>query len=417
MSNFHDPLKHVRFLQHALSQDKKPMGIFLAAGCPLSVKAPSGNTPLIPDVAGLTTHINGTLSSTKGTSKNDYDKLLAELGKANKSDKNIEEILSFIRALKDVSSGGDVRGFSESVLTDLERKICSEIVKKLDVSLPNTETPYHKLGSWISIDRAKPIEIFTTNYDLLIEQAFEELSIPYFDGFVGSRQSFFDLRAIEDDLMPKHWTRFWKIHGSINWFQNKKKEIFRSSKTEEIDSAHLIYPSHLKYEQSRKMPYLALLDQLSRFLRQPSSLLIISGYSFNDYHLNDTILNALRSNPNTMVIALLWGTFTYSDEKTAEVKLRYPNAMQLASQRPNLALWSLDEAVIGTTRGSWRIQKEYDPEENPGSCINVIEEPIKDAAGKETDEKRKKYELKLGDFAVFGDFLQALIGNTESSPI
>ena len=47
-------------------------------------------------------------------------------------------------------------------------------------------------------------------------------------------------------------------------------------------SSHLIYPSHLKYEQSRKMPYLAMIDQLNRFIRQPNSLLIVSGYSFND---------------------------------------------------------------------------------------------------------------------------------------
>lgn len=55
------------------------------------------------------------------------------------------------------------------------------------------------------------------------------------------------------------------------------------------DASHLIYPSHLKYEESRKMPYLALIDQLNRFIRKKSSLLILSGYSFNDGHLNDAI--------------------------------------------------------------------------------------------------------------------------------
>jgi hypothetical protein len=31
-----------------------------------------------------------------------------------------------------------------------------------------------------------PLEVFTVNYDLLIEEAFEEFLVPYFDGFVGT---------------------------------------------------------------------------------------------------------------------------------------------------------------------------------------------------------------------------------------
>lgn len=100
--------------------------------------------------------------------------------------------------------------------------VCSKIVQKLDVVLPGLETPYHRLCKWMrSIDRKVAVEIFTTNYDLLIEQALDDLEIPYFDGFVGSRRSFFDLRAVEDNLIPRHWSRLWKIHGSINWYQEQ----------------------------------------------------------------------------------------------------------------------------------------------------------------------------------------------------
>ncbi|MCZ8488372.1 SIR2 family protein [Vibrio lentus] len=42
-------------------------------------------------------------------------------------------------------------------------------------------TPYHDLCTWIgSIDRRMPIELFTTNYDLLLEEALEDEEIPYF---------------------------------------------------------------------------------------------------------------------------------------------------------------------------------------------------------------------------------------------
>ena len=412
--SIHDPAKHIKFLRQSLSQDKKPVGFFLSAGCPLAVSMPKEDWPLIPDVERLTKFIHSELKAKDNEKKNNYDKLLEELGKANKNVNNIEDILSFIRGLKEVCAGGEVRGFCEEDLTELEKNICEKIVSKLDVYLPNNQSPYHKLASWVnSIDREKPIEIFTTNYDLLMEQAFDELTVPYFDGFVGSRQSFFDLRALEDNLIPKHWTRLWKIHGSINWFQKENKEVFRSSQTKENGASYLIYPSHLKYEQSRKMPYLALIDQLNRFLRQPSSLLILCGYSFNDFHLNDTIVNALKANPTTMVIAFLFDTLTYENGEKKTI-VRYPHALKLAEQRSNLAIWCYDEAVIGTVRGSWKPTKDFDEEDNLGRCIEFIQEKKKDEKGDETDETILKYQIRLGDFMKLGDFLQALIGYNQT---
>lgn len=211
------------------------------------------------------------------------------------------------------------------------------------------------------------------------------------------------MRAVEDNLIPKHWTRLWKIHGSINWFQKENKEVYRSSLTKANGDSYMIYPSHLKYEQSRKMPYLALIDQLNRFIRQPNSLLVITGYSFNDQHLNDTIINALRANPNSMAIALLFETMTY--EKDGEITERYPEGIKRAEKRNNLALWSYDEAIIGTVRGKWKIPLEMEDEDNLANCIHKI--PSK-------EESEEKNLLKLGDFSKFGEFLQALIGYNQT---
>ncbi|WP_445735312.1 SIR2 family protein [Mariniflexile sp.] len=391
----HDPIKHIKFLRQTLSQDKKPLGFFISAGCPLAVNMPEDKWPLIPDVAKLTQFVTDELKS-KTEEKNNFDKLIDEVILSNLKSNNIEDILSFLRGLKEVSVGNSVRGFTKENLVELEKNICDKIVEKLEVNLPDKDTPYHKLAQWISIDREKPIEVFTTNYDLLLEEAFEDLSIPYFDGFVGSRQSFFDLRAVEDNLIPKHWTRLWKIHGSINWFQKENKEVYRSSLTKANGDSYLIYPSHLKYEQSRKMPYLALIDQLNRFIRLPNSLLIISGYSFNDQHLNDTIINALKSNPNSMAIALMFDTMTY--EKGGEIIERYPEAIERAKRRNNLALWSYDEAMIGTVRGKWKISDDIEDEDNLAECYD-----------------KKVHQLKLGNFSKLGDFLQALIGDKQTN--
>lgn len=399
MDNYHDPIRHLKYLRQSLSQDNEPIGFFISAGCPLSVTMPEDTWPLIPDVANLSIFINEQLKDNKK-----YSVLLAELKKAEKNIENIEDILSFLRSLLLVSKGGDVRGLCEKDLLDLERDICAEIVKKLDVNLPNGETPYHRLCKWIkSIDRKVAVELFTTNYDLLMEQALEDLEVPYFDGFVGSRRSFFDLRAVEDNLIPTHWSRLWKIHGSINWYQEKvgdQKKVYRSSEIKK-NASYLIYPSHLKYEESRKMPYLALIDQLNRFIRKKSSFLILSGYSFNDGHLNDTIINALKANPTAMVLGLMYDRYETKSGADDPVE-RYPAAYRLAEKQHNLNIWTYDKAIIGTNLGGWSKAPNGDGDLD---LLKFVCDP------KITDESAVSEDLiKLGDFSVLTDFLKKIIG-------
>lgn len=400
MSNYHDPVRHLEYLRQSLSQDKKPIGFFISAGCPLAVDMPKDEWPLIPDVKNLTKWINEQLIGNP-----EYEILLVELVKSKKDHNNIEDILSFLRGLQSVSVGGDVRGLSENNLLDLEKEICRKIVEKINVQLPDNKTPYHTLVRWISsIDRELPIEIFTTNYDLLLEEAMESLEVPYFDGFVGSIKSFFDLRAVENGKIPLHWTRLWKIHGSLNWYQDicvDNKRIYRSSEVKD-DATQLIYPSHLKYEQSRKMPYLALIDQLNKFIKQKSSLLILSGYSFNDDHLNDAIINALKSNPSAMVLALMFDTYSFENAKH-EIVDRYRNAYKLAKDRPNLNIWTYNKAIIGTNPGEWKQMKPTDEQ----AILKFIEsETISVVGVPDIIETR----IKLGDFNIFAEFLKTLIG-------
>ncbi len=404
MQHTHTAIRHLRYLRQSLSQDNESIGFFIAAGCPLSVKmADASLWPLIPDVATLTKHLNQVLSSDKR-----YSILLDIVKQSGKNPENIEHILSFVRSLLVVAIGGEVRGLTEADLKALEKNICAEIVKKIDVSLPDDNTPYHRLGNWIkSIDRKVAVEVFTTNYDLLLEQALETLEIPYFDGFVGSRRSFFDLRAVEDGLAPRHWTRLWKIHGSINWYQetiNDQKKVYRSSEVKS-DASHLIYPSHLKYEESRKMPYLALIDQLTRFIRKKSSFLIISGYSFSDEHLNDAIVNALKANPTAMVLALLHGSFNRPNGSDAEIEA-YPKAYILARNQHNLNIWTDDCAIIGTNAGPWTGITEQ--EEDDADLRHFIE-VISDGSSGHSPKRH----VKFGDFGVLTNFLKQIIGTSK----
>ena len=48
-----------------------------------------------------------------------------------------------------------------------------------------------------------------------------------FDGFVGCNQPFFSHESLtrSESAPGPTWTRLWKIHGSINWFQKENKEV------------------------------------------------------------------------------------------------------------------------------------------------------------------------------------------------
>src|SRR5690606_13114180 len=219
---------------------------------------------------------------------------------------------------------------------------------KVDRSLPDHVTPYIQLAKFIEPRRTNPVEIFTTNYDLLMEQALEEASVPYFDGFVGSRHPFFDLIAIEQDRIPARWARLWKLHGSINWRQ--KKSSNRVCRTRDLEDAEelLIHPSHRKYDDSRRMPYLALIDRLRNFLRgeaQPVAL-FIHGFSFSDEHLNAVLEEGMRANPQAACFA-----FQY-----AEID-NYPGALRLASRCPNFTVLARDCEVSRGIRRGWRISR------------------------------------------------------------
>jgi hypothetical protein len=211
---------------------------------------------------------------------------------------------------------------------------------------------------------------------------------------------------VEDGQIPTHWSRLWKIHGSINWVQeseNGRAQVHRSSEVKE-DASHLIYPSHLKYEESRKMPYLALMDQLSRFIRKKSSFLILSGYSFNDEHVNDTIVNALSANPTAMVLGLMYGN-SVKKNSIGEMIETYPNAYRLAKSQHNLNIWSFDKAIIGTNLGSWS-RSSIDDDANADLLQFIVSEQ---EAG---EEGKLRTSIKLGDFDVLTTFLQKIIGST-----
>lgn len=389
----HCPYRYTQMLQHALASGKMRVAFLFGAGCPMAIRIQDGakTKPLIPDIQVLTQMVKDEIG--------DKEKPLAcaavlekVVGQFDASDKpTVEHILTHIRLLVDVIKKNELGGLSRSGLQELDRTICAIITRCVSASIPNDQpfSPYHQFAKWVSaIPREHPLEIFTTNYDLLIEQALEDQKVPYFDGFIGSNRAFFDLPSMEHDKLPSRWARLWKLHGSINWWKTESGHIERRSVLDAVEQ-QMIYPSHLKYDQSRRLPYLAMLDRLKNFLAPGNgpAVLVTCGFSFADQHLNELILQSLRGNPSAVCYNLLYG----DKEDPA-----YSEACECAKQQPNIRLLARNGAIIGTVEAVWRSEPQ---EEHPLKSFIPHTTPSKEE-GTVAD-----HGVSLGDFASLGRFL------------
>ncbi len=191
----HCPYRRTTDLLQRLAPNKMRIGFFIGAGCSLSIRDADGKS-LIPDIAGLTKQVKDSLDSDdtlKALAQTAWDRVIAR----GIPTPTVEDVLSHIRTLKSLCGNGaksEIDGFSADILSKLDLAICEQVRTIVNKPIPTSDSPYHVLASWIqAIPRAKAVEIFTTNYDLSLEQALEEQLVPYFDGFVGSDSAFLDL--------------------------------------------------------------------------------------------------------------------------------------------------------------------------------------------------------------------------------
>jgi len=283
----------------------KQVGLLMGAGVSKACGLPNVDD-LTKDVREIITNIN-------------FTELL------NKED-NVETILNKAQQLKSlIQNDKKVNKLSLKDIKTIETDIKKTIFEKLSI-----EVKFDKLCSlviWLNfINREYEKEIFTLNYDLLLERALEEVSLPYFTGFIGNVKPFFISDSVDDFTglyIKKSWTKLWKLHGSLNFKKSTEEKIFIENNTNNEYENLLIYPSMDKYISSRKAPFISYLDRFRKYLLENEKVLIILGYSFGDDHVNDIIINGLNNNTRLSVFAFAYSEITFN--KGIEVLGIYPN--------------------------------------------------------------------------------------------
>ncbi len=343
----HNPQKFAANLSAKLATRSRHVCTFLGAG----VAKACG----LPDVADL------------------QKMVLAELAEPYKAlfgtqlaNRNLEQALSRVRRIAALLHGSagltaqhgkegepakeTIEGLSAEAAEKLDELVCQAIVKALNIDTANL-APMLDFAAWVGrCNYHSPLEIFTVNYDLLLEKALEEGQVPYFDGFVGTLTARFRTELVEPlqggDCMPSFFTRLWKLHGSLNWEWDEKHKILRRGNA--VANSAAIYPSDTKYDESRRMPFVVLQDRFRRALYQPETLTLISGYSFSDDHLNEIIYEAASRRERSEIVVLLFS------EIPTELAER-------AARTPNIQVVTGTEAIIGGIRGEWEkpLEDEY----------------------------------------------------------
>jgi hypothetical protein len=387
MSDTFNPLREAEELREQLGSDKRRLIVFLGAGASQAVG--------IDGVAQLTAHVRADLGT---SNQNHYDRLLNEAG----TPATVEGVLDRVRLCREMI-GEDLErtagGLKGKEAVELDRAICSSIYQRVKIQPPKGLKVHADFAAWLaSIERARPVEIFSTNYDLLIERGLEIAGAPYFDGFIGSVEPYFSDAAVDpdDDLssssnIPRRWIRLWKLHGSIGW-RPKVEPVTGARRTLRVPLAEpssnedvMIFPSREKYLDSRRLPFVALHDRLRRITANGECLLLVIGYSFSDQHINDIFFGNLRANNRFSLTALM---FDRLDKPAIQ-----QNLLKAAQGIRNLTAYGPDRALVGGTLHEWA----HPPQPPAG----VTKWPFWD------DTKK---EFALGDFANLPTFLQQFIG-------
>lgn len=192
------------------------------------------------------------------------------------------------------------------------------------------------------------LNIFTTNYDRLIEYGCDLVGLRPLDRFVGGLSPRFRASRLEIDMHynppgirgePRYLegvVKLTKLHGSIDW-QYVNREIRRvampfGDTTGEPQpvadpySSLIIYPNPAKDVETLEYPYAELFRDLAAALCRPNSALVTYGYGFGDDHINRVIEDML-SIPSTHLVVI---AFSDAGDRIATFLERVGRAAQIS---------------------------------------------------------------------------------------
>lgn len=239
----------------------------------------------------------------------------------------------------------------------------------------------------------KRVNVFTLNYDTLVEQAADGEGVVVMDGFVGTLRRVFRPESYDQDLyFPAETTEgrvhrldrvvhLYKLHGSITWsteppdWSDPYGIRAGDAAVAQSGSGVLIYPTPAKFGETLGMPYAELFRRFADAVVRPQSVLFVLGYGFGDDHVNAIIRQALAVPSFSLVIVDPNPSSTF---------------VQSLKEQRDRRIWILSGSTFGTFSGfvehvlpdlrdedvrlkvmaTWRAISSPSPPSSPGAETN-----------------------------------------------
>ena len=271
-----------------------------------------------------------------GSSKDSGGKLMGELWEeCNTEIESLEKTLPDIKTKSFYGTEPDIEAFisyitliektaDENKASELKKKR-EELEKKIrelcTLTLQKNKSPHIDFLNKITARKNNDsrVQIFTTNYDTLFEQAANEAGFVIIDGFSFTQPREFSGRWFDLDIVNREKTRLkqeesfiskvfhlYKLHGSLTWTKKDDGKIVQENNPNPL----MIYPSSEKYESSYEQPYFEMMSRFQQALRKEETLLIVIGFGFGDKHIRNVVLEAVNQNPSFQLLILNYGNIT-----------------------------------------------------------------------------------------------------------
>lgn len=202
------------------------------------------------------------------------------------------------------------------------------------------------------------IDVFTTNYDLVLEKFFEKNGRSYIDGF-GTQQP---VRRFNPELYKQSnaKVRLFKLHGSVNWFRFRYKDdkytdhvgIHAEGEIRHNTIAVDLYRDGWWYDRRPLIligTYNKMLEYTSGIFTSllcnfhdslnSTKILIVSGYSFGDKGINSIIIDWLYSSRDNKLIII------HPDEKQFLYNTRGSITKNWATWKKNLSVAFIENKI------------------------------------------------------------------------
>ena len=308
----------------------------------LSLLCGSGITNAINILAGAS---GGTTMGTTSVIKykNEIEEAAETSARASGREKgNIEDqirtandLLRGLKILKKDAEAAELEAELNSIISEFAKSILKSENGIATANEDKRENAYSVLVNFLlsfasRTGNRERLNLFTTNYDRLIEVGAELAGVHLMDRFVGTMMPVFRSSRLNLDIHynppgirgePRYLegvARLTKLHGSIDWVQNggEIRRIglpFGADKIEPYLKAPglygadalklMIYPNSAKDRETAEYPYVELFRDFAASICRPNNTLVTYGYGFGDEHINRVIHDMLTI-PSTHLVVI-----------------------------------------------------------------------------------------------------------------